>query len=426
MVQDSTWRPEAGAVRYPELDGSLDADVAIVGGGLTGITAAHLLSAKGLRVVVLERGSLGAEATGLTTAFLVETIDTDPETLVSIFDEQTARTVLSSHRHAIDVVEETVRTEGIDCAFSRCPLHVFASSDEDGASLPRQGSALRSLGTDASLDPERTLGFATHGSLRVERQAKFHPLRYLHALARTAVSAGVEIYENTEVAEVDEAASRLQTARGSVRARHMLVATHYPLGKPWPLYFKKAEYVSYVCEFSMPCGVVPEALYEDTANPYHYFRVDKGDRKDRLIIGGADHRADIPVDAEANFADIEHYARRLLPHVPLAPVRRWKGPIVEPGDGLAYIGPVHPGSDVFYATGYSGNGMTYSVLAAEIFAARVLGESSPWAEVYAARRPPGVKSHLTKAKQYLGEFARGAVRNTLRFLAGRRGGGSPG
>ena len=137
---------------------------------------------------------------------------------------------------------------------------------------------------------------------------------------------------------------------------------------------------------------------------------------DRLIIGGADHRADIPVDAEKNFADLEQYARGALPHLPLTFVRRWKGPIVEPGDGLAYIGPVDSHASVIHATGYSGNGMTYAVIAAEIFAAHVLGHTSPWSKVYAARRPAHLKPHLTKAKEYIEEFARGAIRNTVSFF----------
>ena len=89
---------------------------------------------------------------------------------------------------------------------------------------------------------------------------------------------------------------------------------------------------------------------------------------------------------------------------------------VEPGDGLAYIGPVDSHENVAYATGHSGNGMTYAVIAAEIFAAHVLGQTSPWMAAYSARRPAHLKPHLTKATEYIAQFSRGAVKNTLRFL----------
>lgn len=310
------WR-DAYGLEYPALTGSLDVDVAIVGDGLTGITAAHLLSGEGRRVAVLEKSRLGAAATGLTTAFLVETIDTEPETLISIFGEEATRTVLSSHRHAIDFVEQTVRMESIDCEFSRCPVYMYAVTDEDGAMLNKQASIMRSLGTDASFQRDGDIVLPNHGYVRIERQAKFHPLKYLHALAKKAAARGAAIYENTNVTGVNASASELATAAGPVRAKHVFFATHYPFGKPWQLHFKKAKYISYVYEIRIPVGSLPEALYEDTDNPYHYLRIDRMQDHDRLIIGGADHRADIPVDAEKNFADLEQHARGLLPHLPM-------------------------------------------------------------------------------------------------------------
>lgn len=414
MTQQSVWR-DADGLEYPALTGPLNVDVAIVGGGLTGITAAYLLSGKGRRVAVLEKNRLGTDATGLTTAFLAETIDTEPETLISIFGEESTRAILSSHRQAIDFLEQIVRTESIDCDFSRCPLYMYAVSDKDGAMLHTQASTMRSLGTDASFRSDDGIILPNHGYVRIERQAKFHPLKYLNALAQKAVARGTAIYENTEVTGLNASASELATAVGPVRAKHIFLATHYPFGKPWQLLFKKAKYISYVYEIHIPTGSLPEALYEDTGNPYHYLRIDCMQDQDRLLIGGADHRADAPVDAEKNFNDLEQYARGLLPHLPLTFVRRWKGPIVEPGDGLAYIGPVDSHANVIHATGYSGNGMTYAVIAAEIFAAHVLGHTSPWIEVYAARRSAHLKPHLTKAKEYIGEFARGAIKNTFRF-----------
>ena len=414
VAQQSVWR-DADGPQYPALAGPLDVDVAIVGGGLTGITAAYLLSGKGQRVAVLEKSRLGADATGLTTAFIVETVDTEPETLISIFGEGTARTVLASHRHAIDFIEDTVRTEDIDCGFSRCPLYMYALSEEDGATLRKQESALRALGTNVSFRSD-DITVPHHGYLRIERQAKFHPLKYLHGLADKAAARGAAIYEHTEVTHLNASASELVTTAGPVRAKHILLATHYPFGNPWQLLFKKAKYVSYVYEIRLPPGSVQEALYEDTGHPYHYLRIDRMQDHDRLLLGGADHRADVPVDAEKNFADLEQYARDLLKDMPLTFLRRWTGPIIEPGDGLAYIGPVDGRDNVVHATGHSGNGITYAVIAAEIFAAQVLDQPSPWMQAYSARRPAHLKPHLTKATEYFGQFVRGAVANTFRFL----------
>src|SRR5215210_844807 len=123
--------------------------------------------------------------------------------------------------------------------------------------LQAQASTMCSLGTDASFRSDRDIILPNHGYVRIERQAKFHPLKYLYALAQKAAARGAAIYERTEVTGLNASASVLATAAGTIRAKHIFLATHYPFGKPWQLHFKKAKYVSYVCEVRIPVGSLP-------------------------------------------------------------------------------------------------------------------------------------------------------------------------
>lgn len=411
-MSDTVWK-HSDNTHHPPLRTTVEADIAIIGGGMTGVITAYLLRNSGLRIVLLEKGIIGGVATRLTTAFLVETIDTDLSTLIRLWGQKKSRMIIESHREAIAFYEKTADTEGIACHFMRCPLYLFASSHKDKKSLVQEKEAGKELGIAVELRNDTALPFPQHGSLEIRGQAKFEPLIFLQELMARALDGGVEVFEDTEVIDLhkDDPAT-LTTTEGLVHAKHVLFATHYPFGdpQPRPLLFKKAKYISYVCEIHLPLHTLPEGLYEDTENPYHYMRLDRMQNHDRLLVGGEDHRADIPLEEQRNEHALEEYVRRMFPNITYAIQRRWKGPIIESGDGLAYIGPLDPESSVFYATGYSGNGMTYAVIAAHMFRDAVQNEPNKYASLYAAKRPSHLKPHFVKAKEYIEQFMRMAVK----------------
>jgi glycine/D-amino acid oxidase-like deaminating enzyme len=415
MAQKSMWRG-ARKQNYKPLDGSCTVDIAIVGGGLTGITAAYMLRDSGLSIAVLEGGAIGSEASGSTTAFLMELIDTRAVELTGVRGIEEARMILDSHRDAINFYEHAISSEQIECEFMRCPTYCLAHAETEVKGIRQEYYALQKLGRGPVFRDGRDLPIVSHGYIRLDNQAKLHPLNYLYGLADAAHRKGVGIFENVRVTSISQSGSMLElaTPAGTVEAKRVLMATHYPMEpQPSSLFFKKAAYLTYVLEVSIPRGTLPEALYEDTANPYHYVRVDKGEKKDRLIVGGEDHRLDIPVPEEKCFAALKKYVHDVLPNVDIVVVREWKGRIVEPGDGLAFLGPLE-NPQLFYATGYSGNGLTYAVIAAGLFRDHVLGRSNPFQKIYAANRTFNPKAYIQSAEHYLGEFVGGAVKNIFK------------
>jgi glycine/D-amino acid oxidase-like deaminating enzyme len=414
LPHKSTWREAQPTRDFPPLRESLNVDVAIIGGGITGITAAYLLRNSGKSVTLLERGQVGDWATGSTTGFLMELLDTYATELISRWGKKEAAIITRAHRDAITLIEETTKKEKIACEFVRCPAYLYASTEKEASQLQEEAEALQTLGTDATFTA-KPLGSMHHGRLEARNQAKFHSLKYIFALADVCAQAGVQLFENTEVTTVEDGPTvTLHTKEGQrVRARHVLMATHYPLDpQPSKLRFKKAWYTTYVLEAKLPKGALPEALYEDLAIPYHYARIDPQEEYDRLIFGGEDHRADVAVDEEKSFTALESSMREWLGPISYTLTRTWKGRIVEPGDGIAYLGPVDGGS-IFYATGYSGTGLTYATIAAQLFADFVMGRENPAAAVYAARRPFSLREYLPKAIEYIQEFFGGAVKNTF-------------
>jgi glycine/D-amino acid oxidase-like deaminating enzyme len=408
----STWYAGIRQPSFPPLSTTMTVDVAIIGGGITGVTAAYLLSKEGKSVALIEKDRLGSLATGLTTAFLTSSLDTDVPKLMELFGNKKAKKMIASHEKAIDRVEEIVTNEKIACEFVRCPNIIFAASGKQAHALQEEERYASQLGFSTPFAIEGDFGFRHYGYLTMKHQAKFHPLKYLFGLAAAAKKNGAQIFEGVEAAEISHDPQPLvHTSTGhDIRANTVVVATYNPFDKA--LFFKKGTYISYILEAKLPSGRVPEGIYEDQMDPYHYFRVDKKRGFDRLIIGGEDHRADIPVSAEKNFAALEDYMRDRFERMDCEVVRKWRGPIMEPVDGIAFIGEAEQ-ENVLYATGFSGNGMTYGTIAAVALTDAVAGRANEWLELYAADRRPTLKQLVKKGADYGMEFVGGALKNTF-------------
>jgi len=231
---------QAAATRYPPLEGPLDVDVAVVGGGITGVTAAYLLKQEGRSVALLEQNRIGYGATGYTTAKLTVGHSVVYADLIESFDEETARLYARSNGEAIEQVARLVEELQIDCDFERASNYVYAESQQSRAEIEREAEAARRAGIEAELTTETDLPYEVAAAVRVDRQAQFHPWKYIAALAERVDGDGSRVAELTRVTHVRSGdPCVVETANGVVRARHVVVATQLPF-LDRGLYFAKA------------------------------------------------------------------------------------------------------------------------------------------------------------------------------------------
>lgn len=367
---------------YRKIQGAVTVDVAIIGGGLTGLLTAYLLSKNGRRVAVLEAGRLGSGATGYTTAFITQVIDTSLSDLIKTFGARRAKSIWQAGEQAINRIETIVKTENIDCEFQRCSARIYASNEKEYKKLEIEHRAARRLGFRTKLANDHTLPFKQYGFLEVKNQAKFHPLKFLSGLAETISASGGKIFERSKALSLKEGSSKaiiVKLAAGSVTSHDVIVATYSPFNNAGTAKYTKGMYSSYVFEIRIPKGIFTEGLYWDTGNPYHYFRIDRRGQFDRMILGGEDHRADLPVSTK-RFEALEKYLAGLLGGQSYQIGRKWIGAVLEPADGLPIIGAYKPHQ--FVATAFSGNGMTYAMVSALIFRDLIVGRRNPWAHVF--------------------------------------------
>jgi glycine/D-amino acid oxidase-like deaminating enzyme/nitrite reductase/ring-hydroxylating ferredoxin subunit len=401
------WVQTAHAPRPAPLTEAQRADVCIVGAGIAGLSCAYSLAAEGRSVIVLDDGPPGGGETGRTTAHLANAMDDRFHHLEKLHGADGARGAAESHGAAIDWIERVARAEGIDCDFARVDGLLFFPGDEGDARLEEELAAARRAGVDAEPYDAPFSPFGRSRCIRFPRQARFHSIRFLAGLVRAITQRGGRLYQAHVSAVHDGAPVRVETSVGVVvEADACIVATNSPITDLLVTHVKQAPYRTYVVGARVPRGAVPDALYWDDEDPYHYIRLQPLDEETAaLLVGGEDHKTGQEDDPAARLDTLERWLRERFPMA--GPLEWcWSGQVLEPSDGLAFIG-TNPGSEhVYIATGDSGQGITHGVIAGLLLPDLILGRQNAWAELYAPGRltlrsaPELVKENLNVAGQY--------------------------
>jgi glycine/D-amino acid oxidase-like deaminating enzyme/nitrite reductase/ring-hydroxylating ferredoxin subunit len=376
---------ETAFPRFPTIDHDVDVDVAIIGGGLTGITAAWLLKEAGASVALIERQRCASADTGHTTAHLTYVTDTRLHEVVKAFGKDAARAFWEAGAVANDEIYRIVQEERIDCEFKWVPGFLHQSLNEperDDESLREDAKLAKELGFAAEFINK--VPYADRPGVKFRHQAKFHPRKYLAHLAQKIPGNGSYLFENSEASEVEENPLSLKVNRFKVRCKYLMIATHTPLMgktslvKATLFQSKLALYTSYVLGARLPGGSLPEALFWDTTDPYYYLRVDRHSDHDYVIFGGEDCKTGQEDDPATVFKRLEERLRKVLPEASVQ--HRWLGQVVETNDGLPFVGET--AENQFVATGFCGNGFTLGTLSAMMACDRFLKRPNPWFELF--------------------------------------------
>jgi glycine/D-amino acid oxidase-like deaminating enzyme/nitrite reductase/ring-hydroxylating ferredoxin subunit len=393
----SWWTDSASAQVLNPLKENIETDVVVVGGGLAGMSVAYCLAESGREVVLVEDGYIGSGETGRTTAHLVTALDDRYYHLQKIFGEEKTRLIAESHQRAIDFVEETVRKENIDCSFERVNGYLFLHPSDKKDSLEREFEAAKKAGVEISVANIAPGLQRQEKCLCFSNQGQFHPLKYLQGLAGCIEKKGGRIYTGTHASKINH--EGIITSDGfSVKAKHIVVATNSPVNNFYAMFLKQYPYRTYVIGALVKKNLLPKALWWDTGNfnsnraipPYHYVRLDSyNEEYDLLISGGEDHptgdtrKTKIP--EEARYRLVENWTRE---HFPIGEIiYRWSGQVMEPMDGIAYIGR-NPWDrkNVYIVTGDSGNGMTHCSFAGLLISDLINGKENKFEKLYKPSR----------------------------------------
>jgi glycine/D-amino acid oxidase-like deaminating enzyme/nitrite reductase/ring-hydroxylating ferredoxin subunit len=382
-MPNSLWLDTTAGPPWPALSSDVTVDVAVIGGGITGITAALLLKRGGARVAVLEARRVCEGATGYTTAKVTSLHATIYQELVSSFGETGARVYAEANEGGLALVAELIREHRIDCDFRRRPNYTYAASRVALGRIEREVDAARAAGHAATFTETLDLPYDVAGAVGLAGQAEFHPRKYVLALADMVAGDGSHIFEQTRAEGVDDGSPARVVANGhAVTADTVIVATGMPILDRGLYFARETPVRSYVVAVRSTWR--PQGMYISSDAPTRSLRAAPADGGELILVGGESHKPGTG-DPVASYARLERFARE---HFEIEEVAyRWATQDYEPADGMPYVGRVWPFSDrILTATGFRKWGLANGTAAAMMLSDRVLGRKNPWSQTFDATR----------------------------------------
>ena len=361
--------------RFPSLEGSLKRDVAIIGGGIAGLTTAYFLAKGGARVALLEQGTLGSGDSGFTTAFISHFLD----------NVQATNKAWEAADETIRLIKGIVVAEHLDCDFKILDSISFTKDD-----APKLKSDFESLSASSSFlkfleKPEASslAGLDLAGAIHIKSEAAFHIRKYLLGLAKAIKKLGGEIFEESTVLNIDGGAGKIWCENGEIIAKKIVVATGLAPGAFSKVNELLTPRLTFVIGAKLPEGkALPEYLFWDNLEPYHYFRMVA---PNILMLGGEDRL----MREKTNKNPHDELAKFLsgLINEKFDVLYKWQGSIFMTKDSLPFYG-VHPayGENILFAAGFGGNGMTFGSLAGRIISDIILKRENKFTRMFSFTR----------------------------------------
>jgi glycine/D-amino acid oxidase-like deaminating enzyme/nitrite reductase/ring-hydroxylating ferredoxin subunit len=391
------WKDKAADPKFTPLRNDITVDVAIVGGGITGLTAAYILSKAGKKVAVLEARKIGEGATGYSTGNLYCTIGSPGlHNVKSKFSQQKIKEVVESRAAAVDFIEERIKEYNIDCDFKRVPWCLFTEDESGKSFVEKERKACEEAGLTITQNFGVPLKIDT--GFTIENQAQFNPLQYVVQLAKNIASPNCHIYELTKVNDVTEGDTCVvKTSDGNVYASQVIMATHSPKGV-YAVHMNMGPYREYAVAVKLNGEYPASGVWWNFLSKEHYsMRTYDTSKGKVLMLLGETHKVGQKENNAECYANLEKFLRSKFD---VASVEfTWSAQQFKAADGIPYVGVSSGNSKIYIATGFSADGLTYGTLASMIIADEILGKQNKWSKTYDASRITPIAS----AKDFIKE-----------------------
>ena len=418
LTAKSYWLDSTSETNYPTLEKDIKVDIAIIGGGITGITTALLLKNEGFKIALIEADKIAQGTTGHTTAYVTSQHDIIYSNLISRMGFKKAKQYADANEGAIDFIESMVQKYNIDCDFCRLPAYIYTTDENYIETIMAEVEAAKSLGIKAKYIEKLDLPFSIKGALCFENQGQFHPRKYLLKIAENLNGNDSQIYEHTRAVDIehDDLYTVITDTGFKVIASKIVIASHFPFYDGLGLYFARLRPErSYVITAKIKDDL-PKGTFVDAGESGWYFRSQNYKDGQMIIIGGQDHKTAHGGDMMKHYENLKDFAQKNFCVEKF--LYRWSTQDYITLDGVPYVGKLTSTSEnIYVATGYGEWGMTNGTAAANILRDIIVNKESPYEEVYNPSRhifPNGIKnlvvenfdvgSQLIKGKLNAGQY----------------------
>ncbi|WP_425270901.1 FAD-dependent oxidoreductase [Paenibacillus ferrarius] len=373
---------------YPKLEGNIEADVAVVGGGIAGITTAYLLAKEGFKVVLIEAGRLLNGTTAHTTAKITAQHDLIYDELIKQDGREKASLYYQANNEALQFIKDTIAKHDITCGYSMQDAYVYTDADSYINNLENEMKAYDLLGIAGEYVTSIPLQIPSKAAVVMRNQAQFHPLHYLNVLVDELIKAQGQIYEHTTAVDVEEGDSpRVLTSDGfQITCKQVVSCTHFPFYDGHGFYFARMHADrSYVLAVQTE-EAYPGGMYISAEEPKRSIRyVDTEDASGLLLVGGQSHKTGQGICTINHYEALQQYALKNFRLDKIA--YRWSAQDLITGDKIPFIGHIKASSrNVYIATGFHKWGMTNGTAAALLIRDQILNKQNPYADLYTPSR----------------------------------------
>ena len=395
---------------YPKLEKETKVDTVIVGGGLTGLSTAYYLTKEGKDVILLEKDKICNHTSGNTTAKITSQHGLFYSYLIQSLGKTYAKQYLDANEEAIKNIANIIEEEKIDCDFEWQDAYVFTQKNEEVQKIKKEVQSLKNLDFDAEFIENIEVPFKEKesiedneyinvekkvlGAIKFKKQAQFNPCLYAQGLANKIEERNGKIYENTKVIDIKKESNNYEiiTEDTKIKARNVVIATHYPIINAPGFYFMKMYQVTSYLIAVETNEELFEGIYINSEDPTVSLRTAKYKDKRLLIVGGMDHKTGAKIDLKNSYKRLEEVAKQIYPDAKV--LFRWNTEDCIPLDKIPYIGEFSVlWPNAYVATGYKKWGMTSSNIAANIIVDKILKKENPYEDVFKSTRLKPTKNY---------------------------------
>ncbi|HET7448882.1 MAG TPA: FAD-binding oxidoreductase [Methyloceanibacter sp.] len=393
----SYWNATAAAPEFPRLKGQVSVDVAVIGGGIVGVTTARALKDLGMTVAVVEARRVGRQVTGKSTAKVTSQHRLVYRTLNAKFGEARARLYAEAQEAGVRKIKSLVPQYAIDCELEPKAAYVYTCDESYLGQIEEEVKTAQAFGLPASFTRKTRLPFDVRGAIRFDDQEQFHPTKYVAGLAETIPGDGCHVFEQSRVVDWDP--TRVVTNEGRVAAKSVVMATHLPLGQVGGFYAEahpRAEPMVVA-----PIGRVPDGMYISAEQPSHSIRTRKQNGEVFAIVAGPSFKPGDTKEERKSFEEIECWMIEQFDAGPIA--YRWVNEDYSSTDCAPFVGWSSSSGDKYLvATGFGAWGISNGTAAALILADLAVGKENRWLEMFDATRIKPVTGGQKSAEETAG------------------------
>ena len=379
-------------INLKALENDEETEVCVIGAGLFGLTTAYYLTQCGKKVIVLEKGEIGEKVSGNTTGKITSQHDLFYAHLIDDYGEEYAKKYLEANEQAIKNMKQIIDKEQIECEFSTQKSYVYTDKQDEVIEIEKEVEAVKKLGKEAKFVTNIELPLKIKGAIEFDGQAQFHPRKYMIGLANAILKQN-KIYNYTTVTDVEKDGDnyKIYTDKGNVKAKYVVLATHFPIINMPGFYFVKMyQSTSYLIAIETN-SKLPQGMYINVKEPVYSFRTANYNGKEILLAGGVGHKTGEAIQDNSYYKELEKKAKEMYPDCKV--LFKWNTRDCISLDKIPYIGEFsNLMKNMYVGTGFKKWGITLSNVAANIVTDKITGNENEFEDIFTAIRMKPIKN----------------------------------